>query len=491
MASYSLRCNLPDNRRNMENIVAAADPDAFFKEEGKIDYQIEIFVTIDSKGIACRGKIGGLQQAEISFIDTEIINLSYSASDYEQRKKEVVRRGILELLNKIGTPKLPWGILTGVRPTKIYHYLRDLGFSSWEVKNKLEGQFLLSTEKALLLAAVGETQRPWLKAAAKKISVYIGIPFCPTKCGYCSFASYPLATHSHLIKGFLEALAYEIKAIGKALQLVDLPLVSLYIGGGTPTVLSHLQLKELLALISRNFSIAGAMEFTVEAGRPDTLDQDKLRILKEFGVTRVSVNPQTLNAQTLVRIGRQHTLEELEKAVQLVREVKIPCLNMDMIIGLPGEEEEDWENTLQRLFSYQAENITIHTLAPKRAAAWDFSQIKNKIEEAKVSGWLSQAAQKMQAKGYYPYYLYRQRRSVAGQENIGYTSKGWEGLYNILMMEERSIILGLGGGGMTKWFDRSTLKVTRTPNPKCPATYQGRIQELVAEKVNKLLRSVN
>lgn len=472
-------------------MVAVVDPAAEFFNTKDADYQIEIRVKFDGKAVTCQGKINGLQKAEIFFHDPKLADLCFGPDEMGRLLKEIVRRGILEIISKIGWKRPPWGILTGVRPSKIYHYLRDQGYSTDEIKRKLKEHYLLSPEKVLLLTEVGEVQRPWLEPTGKKLSIYIGIPFCPTKCLYCSFASYPLETHAHLLKGFLEALYFEIEEIGKAFQKTGYSLASIYIGGGTPTVLNHLQLRTLLGHLSRNLPLVGLPEFTVEAGRPDTLDFEKLKVLKDFGVTRVSVNPQTMNPKTLEKIGRKHTPREIEEAVEMVDKVKIPCLNMDMIIGLPGEGVEDWENTLGKILSFKPKNITIHTLAPKRAASWDFSLVKNQVEEESVSRWLSQVYSRLKTKEYYPYYLYRQRRIIAGQENVGYTLKGWEGIYNIQMMEERSTVLGLGGGGMTKWYNPLTHKVERSPNPKCPATYQGRIKELVEEKVNKLLWSVD
>ncbi|HHW12368.1 MAG TPA: coproporphyrinogen dehydrogenase HemZ [Firmicutes bacterium] len=490
MTSYALECNLPGNIPNMENMVLAVDPEAVFTS-GSADYRIAITISGTKQELTCQGRISGRQSAQVTFTDREIGDSRYDMNAFTQRQKEMVRKGALVLLQKIGRPAPPWGILTGVRPSKLYHYLRDLGFSPAEVKERLQAQFMLAPEKAAHLAAVGEVQRPWLQKVAGRISIYIGIPFCPTKCHYCSFASYPLATHAHLVEGFLAALAYEIAEIGKTLARMGHSPATLYIGGGTPTVLTADQLRELLEQVSRSFPLGELLEYTVEAGRPDTLDREKLKLLRDYGVTRVSVNPQTFNPRTLVRIGRQHTVEQVEAAVAQVRALDFPCLNMDMILGLPGEQEEDWDYTLEKLLAYRSENITLHTLAPKRAATWDFSQVKGEIAEERVANWLEAGRRRLVAAGYYPYYLYRQRRIVAGQENSGYTLPGREGIYNIIMMEERATVLGLGGGGMSKWFDPVSLEVSRTPNPKCPATYRGRIKELVAEKVNKLLASVN
>lgn len=490
MPSYELECNLPGNTANMENMVRAVDPEAVFTT-GSADYRIEITVSGTKQELTCEGRIGGRQAAQISFTDREISDPRYGMDAFAQRQKEMVRKGVLLLLQKSGASPLPWGILTGVRPSKIYHYLRDLGFSPAEVEERLRDQFVLVPEKAAHLTAVGEVQRPFFRKVAGRLSIYVGIPFCPTKCHYCSFASHPLTTHAHLVEGFLVALAYEIEEIGKALTRIGFSPATLYIGGGTPTVLTVSQLRDLLNRISHSFPLGELLEYTVEAGRPDTLDREKLKLLRDYGVTRVSVNPQTFNPCTLARIGRKHTVEQLEAAVALVRTLDFPCLNMDMIVGLPGEGEEDWDDTLEKLLAYQSENITLHTLAPKRAATWDFSQVKAEIAEERVACWLETSRTRLSSAGYYPYYLYRQRRSVGGQENCGYTLPGWEGIYNIIMMEERSTVLGLGGGGMSKWFDPVSLKVSRTPNPKCPATYRGRIKELVAEKVNRLITSAN
>lgn len=472
-------------------MILAVDPMAYFPTEGAVDFRIELTLLSTEEGLACRGKLSGRRQAEVTISDREITDPRYGTTAYEQRKKEMVRRGVLTLLTQGGFPQLPWGILSGVRPSKIYHYLRDLGFTAVEVQLKLETQFLLTPEKAQLLTEVGERQRPFFQRVGDNLSIYMGIPFCPTKCNYCSFASYPLTTHAHLVEPFLAALAFEIDEIGKVFARTGSSLATLYIGGGTPTILSAGQLRALLARIKEKFPLDGLLEYTVEAGRPDTIDREKLKLMRAYGVSRISVNPQTIKAFTLQRIGRAHSIAQFEAAVQMVRDLKFPCLNMDMIVGLPGETEEDWHQTLQQLLAVQGENITLHTLAPKRAAPWDYNQIKQEIAEERVASWMRVARTQLGANDYYPYYLYRQRRSVAGQENCGYTLPGWEGIYNMIMMEERSTVIGLGGGGMSKWFDPVQQGVSRTPNPKCPATYSRRIKELVAEKVSKMLTVVN
>lgn len=491
MASYLLKCNLPGNERNMENMVQAIDPAAVFLEGDQADYRIEISVTAETKKLTCRGVMTGRRSGTVTFSDEEIGDPRYGTAAFTQRRKEAVRKAVLLLLAEAGFAPPPWGILTGVRPSKLYHYLRDLGFAPGAIKEKLETIFLLQPEKARLLTEVGEVQRPFFQSAGNRLCIYLGIPFCPTKCHYCSFASYPLTTHAHLVAGFLEALAYEIQEIGKVLNKIGVNPVAFYIGGGTPTALTPDQLRELLENIYRHFPLTELGEFTVEAGRPDTIDREKLTLLRAYGVNRISVNPQTVNAQTLARIGRQHTIAQLEAAMEMVRAAGFPCVNMDMIVGLPGEGEADWERTLEMLLAYEAENITVHTLAPKKAATWDFTRVKGEIADARVARWLALGAARLRSKGYHPYYLYRQRRIVAEQENCGYTLPGRENIYNIMMMEERAPVLGLGGGGMSKWFNPDGLQVTRTPNPKCPATYRNRIKELVAEKVSKLVAMVN
>ncbi|NLM38104.1 MAG: radical SAM protein, partial [Firmicutes bacterium] len=343
MASYELECNLPGNIPNMENMVRAVDPEAVFTS-GAADFRIAVTISGTKQELTCQGRIDGRQSAQVTFTDREIGDPRYDLEAFTQRQKELVRKGVLILLQKIGRPAPPWGILTGVRPSKLYHYLRDLGFSPAEVKDRLQAQFMLVPEKAAHLAAVGEVQRPLLQEVAGRIGIYIGIPFCPTRCHYCSFASYPLATHGHLVEGFLAALAYEIAEIGKTLTRLGHAPATIYIRGGTPTVLTPVQLRDLLARIGCSFPRGELLEYTVEAGRPDTLDRTKLALLRDYGVTRVSVNPQTINPQTLARIGRRHTVEQVEAAVALVRALEFPCLNMDMILGLPGEQEADWDD---------------------------------------------------------------------------------------------------------------------------------------------------
>src|SRR5690554_4383837 len=510
MALYKLWSNLPKNKKNMENMVLALDPEALFIEEEKpfesmealsLDQQrlrdvVEIEVRIEEiKGgvILVEGiwRQGDATPVRISFSDREIAEERYQPTDVELRRKELARRMVLELFRKSTGKNAPWGILTGVRPTKIYHYLRDAGFSPEEARRRLEAHYRLDSDKAVLLMEIGEGQRPYFLSEKRKIGLYVGIPFCPTRCDYCSFAAYPMESHGRLLPGFLEALRFEVQELGKACRDLGLEAEFIYIGGGTPTVLSPQELEKLLKQLNQHFSASGHREFTVEAGRPETLDPEKLLVMQRMKVNRVSVNPQTMNELTLKLIGRKHRVDQIYQAVSLVRRVGIPCLNMDLIMGLPGENPEDWDYSLTCLKEFTPENITLHTLAPKRAATWDFSIMKTKMNEGVLGHWLSQAALDLKDSGYRPYYLYRQRRILANQENIGYCKPGTEGIYNILMMEERRTILGIGGGAVSKWIDPETLKVSRTSNPKCPSTYRGRIKELVEEKVRCLRGYVN
>lgn len=502
MALYRLWCSLPGNQKNMENMVLALDPEARFVAEDhsptvntETGAPVEIEVNLEEQDarLLIEGvwRQAGTGTVSVQFSDHEITQESYGPVERRLRKKELIRRAVLQLFTKRTGQTAPWGILTGVRPTKVYHYLRDAGFSPDEATARLQSHYSLASDKAGILAEIGEIQRPYFSAPQGKIGLYIGIPFCPTRCEYCSFAAYPLDSHGHLLPGFLEALQYEVHELGRACRSLGLEADFIYIGGGTPTVLNQEELRDLLSSINNSFPASGEREFTVEAGRPETLDRKKIRLLKEMKVNRVSVNPQSMKEQTLKLIGRRHTIAQVLEAVSLVREVGIPCLNMDLIMGLPGENAQDWNYTLARIKELAPENLTLHTLAPKRAAAWNFQEVRIKTSEHLLAEWLRRSIQELKTSGYRPYYLYRQRRILANQENIGYCKPGTESIYNILMMEERRTILGLGGGAMTKWVDPQTLKVERIPNPKCPATYRGRIKELVEEKVSRLRVYVN
>jgi oxygen-independent coproporphyrinogen-3 oxidase len=421
--------------------------------------------------------------------DTEIFDPRYNQEDRKQRLKELVRLGIINLVGNYLQIKPPWGILSGVRPTKIFHNFRDKGFSAAEIREKLLNIYGLIPPKADLLIEIGSKQEQFFKTG-RIVSIYLGIPFCPTRCRYCSFSAVPLGTHGHLVKSFIHSLLEEIEATGNLCREYHFSVESIYIGGGTPTAIDDQAFLAVIAALVQNFEPVATglhpLEFTVEAGRPETITAAKLAIMNDFGVTRVSVNPQTMNPETLALIGRNHTINQVVTAVAAVKQYPRLVLNMDLILGLPGENRTSFQESLSQVLHFEPQNITIHTLAPKRASEWrqEFKTLElprdNDLRET-----LAAAIANLKYHNWYPYYLYRQRFILADLENIGFAKPGFENIYNIQMMEERQTIFGLGGGAVTKWVAGPDYKVYRHQNPKCPATYSLRLRESIVNKAQQ------
>lgn len=422
------------------------------------------------------------------YTDTEILDPRYNRDDREQRRKELIRLGIITVAGRFLHLNPPWGILRGVRPTKIFHYGRDQGFSPSEITAKLLKIYGLAESKAKLVVEIGGKQEKFFKTG-RFAGIYIGIPFCPSRCRYCSFSAVPLGTHGHLVKSFVNSLLEEIEATGALIREHGLTIDTIYMGGGTPTAIDDQSFSNILESLVRNFNVGGVYtrpEFTVEAGRPETITPEKLQIMADFGVTRVSVNPQTMNPVTLERIGRNHTIVQVYTAVEAVKKYSQFGLNMDLILGLPGENGVIFKKTMAEITALEPHNITIHTLAPKRASEWrqEFNTLEL-AEEDDLRQAADEALARLRTLNYHPYYLYRQRFILADLENIGFAKPGFENNYNIQMMEDRQTIFGLGGGAVTKWVIGPDYRVIRYQNPKCPATYSKRVAESIVKKAQQ------
>ena len=409
--------------------------------------------------------------------------------DLANQEKRLVKKVFYEVLVAYSGGPSPWGILTGIRPTKLVHRLLDQGHTSEAICQYLEGEYGVSTAKSQLLTQVAERQRPFLLTpmeASKKVGIYVGIPFCPSRCHYCSFPAYPLTGKQELKEKFLEALHREIREMGAWLQRKQLTVEHIYLGGGTPTSIKAIELGQLLLALNEAFRGKDTKEVTVEGGRPDTLSKEIAQLMKEHQVTRVSVNPQTLQDETLRLIGRNHTTADFWQAYNLMREVAIPVINIDLIIGLPGEGLAQVESTLEQLAKAQLDNLTIHPLALKRASklmespAITSEQVK---EGEKMVGLTEQFAK---AQHLLPYYLYRQKRMLNHGENLGYCKPGMASIYNIQMMEERQTIIGLGCGAGSKWVNPTDWTLTASYNPKEPQLYIQDIEQLIHKKIAML-----
>ncbi len=392
-------------------------------------------------------------------------------------KRAVKTACFLMMKEKTGmTP--PWGSLTGIRPSRILYELLSDGLDEDSAVRELSDRFYVNADKAELLRDIIHMQKGLIDAPADEYDLYIGIPFCTTRCAYCSFASGELGNGS-LVEPYIEALLAEIRQSAVLMHERGLKIRSAYMGGGTPTALTAPQLDRVLSEAQKCF--AGAREWTVEAGRPDTIDRDKLTVMKEHAITRISVNPQTFSDQTLRIIGRAHTAKDTLDAFHLAREMGFDHINMDLIAALPGEGRAEFERTLGITTDLHPESITVHTLAIKRSSRLHeqgYSQIGADAAEEMVT----LARQMMNAAGYKPYYLYRQKYMAGNLENVGYALPGHACMYNIDNMEETTKILALGAGAITKWLYPRERRIERAPNVKNIAQYIARVDEMVERK---------
>ena len=375
-----------------------------------------------------------------------------------------------------------WGALTGVRPAKFARGFLERGYSPAQVAQLMTDTYHVSAaRRALAIRSAGIALDCKNKLQPNDISVYIGIPFCPSRCSYCSFVSHSIEKAGKLMDAYLETLCGEITHTGEILRQAKLRIVSIYIGGGTPTTLSADQLRQLLHTVRGALDLSASEEFTVEAGRPDTITEEKLRVLKQYGVDRISINPQSMNDTVLAAIGRRHSAQQVLDTYQMARRVGFSAINMDTIAGLDGDTPESFAHTIDTLIALQPENITVHTLAAKRGADQQ-DRVRNAEKQQTVRQMLDVASQKLTAAGYAPYYLYRQKFMAGGFENVGWCKMGFVCKYNIYMMEELQTIVSLGAGGVTKLLGRDGRKIRRMNNPKYPYEYNVSLETINAGK---------
>ena len=378
----------------------------------------------------------------------------------------------------------PWGAMTGVRPVKIPTKAMLSGATAAQAEAVLRKQYRVSPLRAELAMDCARASLK-IKRGLKpeEISIYVGIPFCPTRCAYCSFISADVKHALKLVEPYVEGLIREIQAAGAALKQDGLRVKSVYFGGGTPTTLSADQLDRVLGALAEHIDLSSCVEYTVEAGRPDTITREKLAVLKKHRVDRVSVNPQTMEDSVLRAMGRDHTAKQIEDAYALVREAGAFLVNMDLIAGLPSDTIDGFRRTMDKVLAMEPENITVHTLALKRGAtltSGDRAPVLPGPEE--VAEMLDYAWYRLRQAGYVPYYLYRQKFMSGSFENVGWCKPGCDSLYNICMMEELQSILSLGAGGVTKLVDTVNGSIERRANPKFAHDYLARIDRICQEK---------
>lgn len=379
---------------------------------------------------------------------------------------------------KSGCLALRWGILTGIRPVKLFHALAAQGIPEREANARLCERYLLSDGMARLAQTVRRAEKQINdQSLPMGFSLYISIPFCPQRCSYCSFVSQSVDKMRPLVAPYVERLCAEIAEIGQIAKTLGLTLQTIYFGGGTPTTLSAEQLTKMFLQIDHSFDRSNLLEYTVEAGRPDTIDRERLLALKSAGVTRLSVNPQTMNDDVLSAVGRGHTAAQVVEAFALAREFGFECINMDLIAGLPGDTLESFERSLKKVLALSPDNITVHTLTLKRAStlAEDAASVAAQYaRHAEVAQMVDTARRLICAAGYAPYYLYRQKNAVGSLDNTGYARPGKEGLYNVFIMDETHTILAAGAGAVTKLRAPYGADIERIYNFKYPAEYLSR-----------------
>lgn len=423
-----------------------------------------------------------------SFIGIEVPVFPQNKEPAKKEKdiKNQIKRFLFRELQRYKGATPDWGILTGVRPVKLAGELLDREGSAEKVKEILTQEYYLTEVKArLLLNLVAYQRRLLTKSPQEAIGLYIGIPFCPTRCVYCSFPSNQGKASD--IANYLEALHREISFTAEHMKEKGWYPESVYIGGGTPTTLDPVQLSELLDHVTKGFDLSHLREFTVEAGRPDTITAEKLAVIKKHGVQRISINPQSMNVPTLERIGRAHRPEDIAEAFRLAREAGIPMINTDVIAGLPEEEVEDFICTMEQVLALRPENITVHTLALKRASKLKEIDAEYNYKQGKrVRAMLDRGKEMLDQAGYEPYYLYRQKQMTGNFENVGYARGDTAGIYNIRIMEEAQTIIALGAGGISKAYYPAENRLERIPNVSNYEIYIERLSEMLQRKKDHL-----
>ncbi|MCR5686275.1 MAG: coproporphyrinogen dehydrogenase HemZ [Lachnospiraceae bacterium] len=475
----SLKINGLDFRQDVEPLIKEFFPGLM--HDGKVEISIsagehafDIAVCIrknPDEDILCDG------------IKDETVDFS-SENDPKIRHRDYrnqLLRGLYRILSHLTGQELPWGILTGVRPTKLVYERIERGEAApWRF---LEQNYYCSHDKSVLASLIAATEYRLLEDMDYKngYSLYVGIPFCPSICNYCTFGSHPIKNFQDCVEPYIEALEKEISY--SATYFHDIRLKTVYIGGGTPTAISAGQLARVIDCITGHFDMSDVREFTVEAGRPDSIDRDKLRMLKSRNIGRISINPQTFVQRTLDLIGREHTAEQVVAAFEMAREEGFDSINMDLIAGLTGESAADFMVTLENVSRLAPDSVTVHTLARKRAARITMNpELYEGYESRDTDKMLDAAARQLKEDGYAPYYLYRQKNMTGNLENIGYSKPGKECLYNILIMEEKHPIIACGAGASSKFVREGQGRFGRVENVKNVREYIARIDEMIARK---------
>lgn len=433
-----------------------------------------------------------LLSADVRFDDkTDSLEKIMTTDSAEKDIEHELCRLIYHILCRKTNITPPWGLMTGIRPVKKVTELIQQGYGKESIRQILAERFELSADKFSLAYETAVNQIPILESINKRtVSMYISIPFCPTRCSYCSFVSHSMDSAVKLMPEYITALCNELEIIGGIIRDTGTQIDTIYIGGGTPTSISAHDICKIMQTIEKNFDLGRIREYSFEAGRPDTITEEKLRVIKDYGVDRISVNPQTLNDDVLKVIGRRHSGIDFIRAFELARKIGFNNINTDMIAGLPTESVESFVKSLDKITALSPESITIHTLTVKRSADLFESGLANMNNPAVEM--LDYSVKKLMGLDYLPYYMYRQKNTVDNLENVGYAKKGFESQYNIFIMDETQTIIGAGCAASTKLVYPDG-KISRIHNYKFPYEYINRFNQLMKKKdeVTECLKKIN
>ena len=434
--------------------------------------------------------VSSLENEETSYVAKAKITLGDRVAEGEIKEifsspekrqiSDLVKKSLYFACKKLSDMPTPWGISTGIRPAKTARMMLDENYTDDEILRYMEDEFFITPKKAHLSLDVAKKEHKLLENRAENgVSVYLGVPFCPTRCAYCSFISQAMAHNQKFVKPYVEALLTEIDETAKMADDFGMCVETIYFGGGTPTTLSPEDLDRLIKRVKERFDVTKLREFTVEAGRPDTFTDEMLSMLRENSVRRISINPQTMNQKTLDKIGRRHSVEDTVRAFEMAHKYNYFSINADVIAGLPDETPDDFAHTMREVCALSPDAVTIHTMYLKRAARLigDFEKLRFATDMDKMVQYGYDCLTEI---GYNPYYLYKQKNTLGNLENVGFAKEGHESLYNIFIMEEIQTILALGGGASTKMVKGD--RIERVFNPKEAADYINRIGEIIEKK---------
>ncbi|MBE6784738.1 MAG: coproporphyrinogen dehydrogenase HemZ [Ruminococcaceae bacterium] len=462
-----------------ENLLRLFFPEKIEQSDTLPEGEDGIITSKDGNSLTVSLSLGGEKSTLKKEYDEGDIPSYDTAESFFERKLALM---MFELLTEKTGYTPPWGILTGVRPAKLMSKL-TASMGQEQAKGYFQSELRVTKEKTELALCVAKKEAPIISGASgeKSFSLYVSIPFCPTRCSYCSFISHSNDKAKKLMPEYTDYLIKEIEETGKIAKALGLKLESVYYGGGTPTALTEELLERVTDAVSASFDLADIKEYTIEAGRPDSVTRDKFRIMKSCGCNRISINPQTFNDSVLREIGRNHTSQQTLEAMRTAREEGFDFINMDLIAGLPTDTLESYKSTLSTVLSLEPENITVHTLALKRSATLVTDKRQTNTGDL-ASQMLSHTYKTLTGTGYIPYYMYRQSKSLGNLENVGWAKEGYEGLYNVYMMEECHSILSVGAGAVTKLKNPRGNEIERIFNYKYPYEYINDFDEILKRK---------